>query len=77
MKVGDYMGRQIRTSITISFATDEKVCYKRNNEIELERVKFIIQQQKKKRQNTAVLGKRGSQYWFMGINLEPGSSLKI
>ena len=52
------MGRQIRAPITISFATEEKVWYKRNKEAEQERVKFILQ----KGQNTAVQEKKCSQY---------------
>ena len=42
----------------MSFATGEKVWYKRNKEAELERAKFILQ----KWQNTAVLKKKSSQY---------------
>ena len=53
------MGRQIRAPIPISFATEEKVWYKRNKEAEPERAKFIL----RKGQNTAVLKKKwGSQY---------------
>ena len=50
------MGRHIRAPITMSFATEEKVWYKRNKEAEPERAKFILQ----KGQNTAVLEKKGS-----------------
>ena len=49
------MGRQIRAPITISFALEEKVWYKRNKEAEPERAKFILQ----KGQNMAVLEKKG------------------
>ena len=48
------MSRQIRAPITILFATEEKVWYKRNKEAEPERAKFILQ----KGQNRAVLEKR-------------------
>ena len=54
----------------MSFAIDEKVWYKRNNEVEPEKAKFILQ----KGQNTTVQEKKVSQYKL--INLEPGSSLK-
>ena len=50
------MGRQIRAPITMSFATEEKVWYKRNKKAEPERAKFILQ----KGQNMAVLEKKGS-----------------
>ena len=49
------MGRQIRAPITMSFATEEKVWYKRNKEAEPERAKFILQ----KGQNTAIQVKKG------------------
>ena len=49
------IGRQIRAPITMSFATEEKVWYKRNKEAEPESAKFILQ----KGQNTAVLEKKG------------------
>ena len=52
------MGRQISAPITMSFATGEKVWYKRNKEAEPERAKFILQ----KGQNTAGLEKKSSQY---------------
>ena len=47
------MGRQIRAAVTMSFANEEKVLYKRNKEAEPERTKFILQ----KEQNTTVLEK--------------------
>ena len=50
------MGRQIRAPITMSFATEEKVWYKRNKEAEPERAKFIL----RKGQNMAVLEKKGA-----------------
>ena len=37
------MGKQIRVPITMLFATEEKVWYKRNKEAEQERVNFILQ----------------------------------
>ena len=42
----------------MSFATEEKVWYKRIKETQSEIKKFILQ----KGQNTDVLGKKGSQY---------------
>ena len=48
------MDRQIRAPIIMSFATEEKVWYRRNKEAEPERGKFILQ----KGQNTAVLEKK-------------------
>ena len=47
-------GRQIKAPVTMSFATEEKVWYKRNKE--RERAKFIQQ----KGQSTAVLEKRAA-----------------
>ena len=40
------MGRKIRAPIIMSFATEEKVWYKRNKEAEPERAKFILQKER-------------------------------
>ena len=53
------MGRQIRALIAMSFATEEKVWYKRNKEAKPERESEVHSTKKKEHGNIL---KKGSQY---------------